>query len=427
MPGVALQHEAQLRTAQEEAMTTTAKCPVLEFDHHSEYVSEHRPEVLEMVRQHPVFFTESHGGYWVVAGYDVARQVLRDTEHFSSLKHDDGSGGVTVPTAIGPRFLPAEIDGDYHMRLKRILTANFDRKSVERLRPLIEASVTSALDAIIAKGEFDVVHDLADVVPAGVTVRMLGFTEDQRVPFVKAVQDAVAAIPKVGMPEGGPTPEMLAAAESFQTAIDMIDTLVSQRRQKPEDDLVSALVAPQHGLNDEEVRWMTFTLILGGAENPAALIANTLLRISQDSGLRARLMEQPDLIPKVVDELLREITPGMSLGRNVIKDVEVGGQVLRAEDRVIIWLPAANHDPAVFDHPDEFDIDRAKCPHIAFGVGPHSCPGSWFARMEIELVLRQVLERMPDFVIDVTRSKRFENASLAYCFRDMPATTGLSH
>jgi cytochrome P450 len=405
---------------------TIADCPVLDFDHHSAYVSNNRQDVLDELRRHPVFFTHSHGGYWVVAGYEVAKQVLHDTVHFSSLKHEDGSGGVTIPTAPGPRILPAELDGEYHMRLKKILTLNLNKKSVERLRPRIEACVTAAIDNIIAKGEFDVVHDLADVVPAGVIVTFLGFAEDQRLPFIKAVQDAVSAIPMVGgVPEGGPTREMVAALASFHTAVEMIDTLIAERHVEPQDDFVSAMLDPRYGLNDEEVRWLTFTMILGGAENPAALIANTLLRISEDPDLRDRLTADPGLLARATDELLREISPGISLARNVVKEVEVGGQVFRPGDRVLIWLPAANHDARVFENPDVLNIDRKKCPHIAFGVGPHTCPGSWLTRMEFELVVTQVLRRMPEFRIDVARSKRFEDASLAYCFREMPATTSL--
>jgi cytochrome P450 len=406
--------------------TTISRCPVLAFDHHAETVSKNRPSVLEEVRQHPVFFTESHGGYWVVAAYELANQVLRDPETFSSLKREDGSGGVTIPTAPGPRILPAEADGEYHRKLKKIVLAKFDKRAIDAIRPMVERLVTDTIDRVIEKRDFDVAHDLADVIPPGVIVSYLGFSDEQRVPFIQAVQDAVSCIPMLGeMPADGPTPEMAAAVVSFQSAVGTINELAARRRQQPADDIVSYLVAPEQGLSDDEVLWLVFTLILGGAENPAALIANTLLRLSEDPALRDRLIAHPELLPAAYEEFLREVTPGLSLGRNVTRDVELGGQQLRAGDRVLVWLPAANHDSAVFDAPDDLNIDRGQCRHIAFGKGPHMCPGQLVTRLEFELVLSQVLTRMPNFKVDAERAERFDDASLVYGWRTMPATTGL--
>jgi cytochrome P450 len=407
-------------------MSTITERPVLDFDHHSATVSNHRPAVLDEVREHPIFYTESHGGYWVVASYELARQVLRDTDAMSCLKHEDGTGGVTIPTAPGPRILPAEVDGEYHRKLKKILLAKLDKRTVDAMRPRIEAVVTEAIDRVIEKGSFDVVHDLADVIPARVIVTYLGFSDEVRVPFIKAVQDSVSAIPMLGeMPADGPTPEMQRAVETFTFALETIKGLIAERRRQPQDDLVSWFVSPEHELTDDEAMWLTFTCILGGAENPAALIANTMLKLSQDHELRDRLIADPELITPATEELLREITAGISLGRNVVKDIEIGGQQLKAGDRVLIWLPAANHDATMFDDPDELNIDRSPCPHMAFGTGPHMCPGSFLTRLEFKLTVEQVLTRMPDFTIDVENSERLQDASLAYCFRTMPATTGL--
>jgi cytochrome P450 len=407
--------------------TTSKRCPVFDFDHHRASNSTDRQSVLEEVRGNPVFYSENHGGFWVAASYATARTAFRDTEHFSTRRNDDGTGGVTIPTVIGPRLLPAEVDGEYHRKLKKVMLSKLDKRTVDLMRPQIEAVVTDAIDELIANGPaFDVVHDLAEVVPARIIVTYLGFPDKERLPFIKAVQDSVSMIPKLGViSPSGPTPEQQAAIQTFARASATITDLIAARRKAPQDDLISHWLAHENALTDDEVMWMTFTLILGGAENPAALIENALLHLDEDHDLRARLREDPSLIPAATEEFLRYVTAGISLTRNVIKDVELGGHQLSAGERVLIWLPAANRDPSAFADPDELDIERTGPPHIAFGSGPHMCPGSFLTRLEFRLVLEQVLERIPDYSIDAVASQRVEDSSLAYIFRTMPAKTGL--
>src|SRR5271156_339175 len=156
---------------------------VVEFDHHGRSISENRDGVLREVAPYPVFFTESHGGYWVVTSHELAKRVLRDPVTFSSRKHEDGSGGVTIPTMIGPRLLPAEVDPPFHRDLRRILSSKFTKQSVERLRPAMTRLVRTAIDHVVELGSFDVVRDISNVVPAGSIVEYLGFPAAERVAF----------------------------------------------------------------------------------------------------------------------------------------------------------------------------------------------------------------------------------------------------
>src|SRR5258708_1449540 len=131
--------------------TSEAVRPVLEFDHHSPLASHDRPAVLEMVSDHSVFWTEAHGGYWVVCTHALCKEVLRDPDTFSSAKLPDGTRGVTVPS-IGPVLLPAEVDAPRHTVLRKLLWDKFNRKAVAELRPLVQSIVTGAVDTAIAKG-----------------------------------------------------------------------------------------------------------------------------------------------------------------------------------------------------------------------------------------------------------------------------------
>lgn len=381
--------------------------------------------MIQRVREHPLFYTEHHGGYWVVTSHALSKQVLKDHETFSSQKHDDGTAGVTIPTMMGPRLLPAEADAPYHRALRKVLTPRFNKSAVDQMRPSVEAFIEATIDRVIEKRDFDIVHDIADVIPAGVMVERLGFPESERVPFIKSVQAAMTAIPLATQSGGEMTPEIQEGMAGFLRAVETIKAVIEERRAHPTEDIISHMAQPEHGLSDDELLWLTFTLIAGGAENPAALITNALKMLADDPDLRMRLIADPTQIPAATEEFLRTVTPGVSLVRNVKVDTVLEGQQLLAGERILMWLPAANHDPQIFEAPERFDIDRGSCPHLALGDGPHFCVGAMLARLQFNVLLSQVLTRMPDFTIDLERSERFDDASTMWGWRTMPATTNL--
>jgi cytochrome P450 len=394
-----------------------------EFDHHSRRASHHREELLAEVRDHPVFWTDSNGGHWVVTSYELTKQVLRDPVRFSSHKTAEMTGGVTIPTLIGPRLLPAEVDPPYQRKLRKVITPKFHTKAVEKIRPELERFIAGIVDDAVAKGDFDVVHDIADRIPAGSMVLYLGFPEEERVPFIRSVQAALNVLPYAADPEFAASETMQRGMESFQQAVGVIDSLIAERRRRPGDDVVSHLVAPEFDLPEDDIRWIIFTLIVGGAENPAATIGNSLLHLARDTGLRKRLAADHSLIPAAGEELLRQTSSAVSLARNVTEDVEIGGMGLRKGDRVLVWLPGANWDPAVFERPEQVDIDRPSCPHVAFGDGPHVCPGAPLYRVWFEILIKEILTKMPDYTVDVANSKRFDDAATMWGWKTMPATT----
>jgi cytochrome P450 len=404
-------------------VSASTTVPTLDFDHHAPRTSHHRDEVLAEVAPHPIFWTEAHGGYWVVASHALAKRVLRDTEVFSSLKTPEMTGGVTIPTMVGPVLIPAEIDPPFHRALRKVLTPKFHVKAVERLAPQLEELIVGVVDAAVAKGDFDVVHDIADQIPAGSMVTYLGFPEVERVPFIRSVQTALDVMPYASDPDFANSPKMAEGMAAMGHAIGVIQSLVAARRADPVDDVVSHLVNPEFELDDDTVMWMVFTLVMGGAENPAATIGNSMLYLAQDTELRARLAADHSLIPAAADELLRQTSSAVSLARNVTADVELEGAQLRAGDRVLVWLPGANRDPRVFDCPADVDIDRSPNPHIAFGDGPHVCVGAQLFRTYFHVLLREILTKMPDYTVERDNSVRFDDAATMWGWRSMPAHT----
>jgi cytochrome P450 len=408
-------------------MTTSSPrlIPTLDFDHHSAYTANHRDEVLAVVSGHSIFWTESNGGHWVATSYELIKRILRDPATFSSLKTEDMTGGVTIPTVVGPRLIPAEVDAPQHRQLRKMLIPKFSGAAIKKIEPELQQFIAGVIDDVIAKKDFDLVHDIADRIPAGSIVAYLGFPEEERVPFIKSVQAALTVMPYASDPEFAASPQMQEGLKQFGHAVEVIQKLIAQRRQQPQDDVVSHMLADEFSLTDDEVMWVTFTLIVGGAENPAAMIGNSLLYLSQDDELRARLAADHALIPAACEELLRQTSSAVSLARNVTEDVELDGAQIRKGDRILLWLPAGNRDAAKFERPDEVDIDRPSCPHLALGDGPHVCIGSSMFRTWYRIMLTEILTKMPNYSVDLQNSVRFDDAATMWGWRTMPASTNV--
>lgn len=391
---------------------------VVDFDHHTKEYAENHDAILEKMREqcpHAVW-SENHGGYWAVIGHDAAKKVLGDNETFSSAKLPDGSRGKTVPS-VGPRLIPAECDPPLHTTLRRVLAPMFNRPAAERLLPEIERCVGATLDRVIEMGEFDGSIDIADHIAPGVVVAYLGFPEEDREGLIHAVQLGMHTDPT---PEGERT-----KIEALGGIVGKIGAFIASRRAERAEDLVSYLVHHPDlaELTDEDFIWLIFTLLLGGMENTTAWITNTLVHLDEDRQLRRTLIEQPTLIPKAGDELLRFYSPAVSLGYTAAVDTEVCGVGMRAGERVLVMVPGANHDPGIFDDPGAVDITRNTRPHLGFGFGPHFCPGAPLARLEYRVFLEQVLTRIPDYSLHRDRCARVDDAGIMNGWRNLPGST----
>lgn len=384
-------------------------CPHLGFNHRSPEVASNRDEISRDLRDTPIFRTDAFGGYYVVTSHDLAKKVLRHPD-FTTVK-TNGEGGVTIPPAPF-NFVPAEIDGADHTQLRKALNPMFGPQQLEKLRPKVHQFVREAIDSAIERGEFDIVHDIAEPLPARIILTYLGFDPAQAQVIVDAGQSAM-----------GTSSDPDAAKQNFAHMEAVIWELIAARSASPQDDGVSYLIQQTvYPLTGEQLYWAVFTLAVGGIENVAALLENSLFHIAQTPELRARLIANPELIPQAVEEFLRFFTPGGGLARTAAREVELGGVVLQPGDRVFAWLPSANIDGGTFPEPDLVDIDRpGLAQHLSFGFGRHFCVAAGLARLEIAHIIGQVLERMPAYTVDAGRSKRFENAGNMYGWWTMPA------
>jgi cytochrome P450 len=266
-------------------------------------------------------------------------------------------------------------------------------------------------------GTIDFVLDLANPVPGLATLQFLGLPLEDWEAYAGPMHAIVYTPP--GSPEFAKASE-----DAFGIVLRLVEA-VEERKREPRDDLITYLVNSEvdgEKLPDERVVEMCHLVIAGGVDTTTSLIACALDYLDQNRAARQRLIDDPALIPSACEEFLRYYSPTQALARTATRDVEIGGQLIRAGDRVLISWASADHDPTAFEHPDEIVLDRFPNRHAAFGLGAHRCLGSNFARAEFTIMLEQVLARMPDYTLDRAGTEHYESIGVVNGFVKMPAT-----
>jgi cytochrome P450 len=365
----------------------------------------------------PVAWSERHGGFWVISGYDEVAAAFRDWEHFSSARTDPEVSSIVLGDSRLPLLTPEEIDPPEWYPLRRVLSELLAPRGAERLRPRARHWTTHFVDQFIEKGECEFTHDLTVPVPGAVTLEWLGFPEDDWRMISDAFHD-VAAYSRG-------TPEHRAAQLQFGTVMTRIREEVRQRETSPRDDAMTAIT--HHEIDGariprETAESIVFMTVGGGVDTTTALIGAALLHLSQFPDDKHRLLGDPDLLVTGTEEFLRYYPPARTHARTVTADVEFEGCVMRAGDRVLLSEVSAGRDERVFPDADMFVIDRNPNRHLAFGVGLHRCVGSHLARIEFAEVITQILRRLPDFEIELDAVVEYPNWASVGGWAKLPAT-----
>ncbi|ROO85115.1 cytochrome P450 [Actinocorallia herbida] len=329
---------------------------------------------------------------WLITGYDDARFVLSSP----LFGRDRNRVGVAVDAVAGVvpmdfsegTFLSA--DPPDHTRLRRFVYRTFTPRRVEDLRPVTQKIADRLVDAMLDTGPpADLVRGFGLDLPGEVIGDLLGVPAEDRPRFVVWLEALVGG-------SGGTVEESIALTLELNA---YLSGLAARRVAEPTDDLIGALVRERvegDRLAADEVDGLLRALLGAGHETTAAQIPNFVFLLLR-GGDYARLVAEPALIPRAVEELLRYvplIAQG-SLTRFVLEDVEVGGVLLRRGDQVLVDIGAANRDAAAFPDAESLDVARETNPHIAFGHGLHRCVGAALARMELQVALEALTTRLP--------------------------------
>jgi cytochrome P450 len=370
----------------------------MSFDHNSEEYALDPVGYNRAFREEcPVVWSEEHGGYWVVLRYEDVATVARDDVTFSSRidpgNRPPGTSGISIPGA-DHKLIPLTLDPPEFNAFRRMLNPSFSPAVVERLKVRVERFSREAIDEHIESGEIDFIGQLAWPVTAKTTLAFLGLPLDEWVTYASPYHEAAS------FAQG--TPEYAHGHEQKKALQEQLRIVIAQRREEPEDDLITRLTqATLEGepLDEKNILEICDLVLGGGVDTTAAGVGHAFPYIEEHPELRTQLLEDEGLMDSFCEEVLRFHAPTQALARTAMKDVEIGGAQIKAGQRVLISWASANHDPAVFDRPDEIVADRPANRHTSFGLGAHRCIGSSIARAEFKIMVRDVLTRMPDYLM----------------------------
>jgi cytochrome P450 len=340
---------------------------------------------------------------WLVFGYDDVRTVLSDYENFasdfrraSSMLGEAEFQALTqtgINSGEGRSLIMS--DPPVHRQLRDLVTRAFTPKAVEALEPRIQVLTNEMIDAVIDTGRLDLIKDLAYPLPVIVIAEMLGIPAEDREQFKQWSDLMVASADQffVDVPER----EMNAQWEAGSQMRAYFRKIIAQRRTKPHNDLVSALIAAEiNGQRLSEANLLGFCtlLLIAGNVTTTNLIGNAMHALLDNPQEMQRLRADLSLMPSAIEEALRYESPVQSMFRFAARDSEFHGQHIQRGDRIMAFIGSANRDESKFPDADKLDITRQPNPHMAFGFGIHYCLGAPLARLEGRIALTALLERL---------------------------------
>ena len=329
-------------------------------------------------------------GFWAVTRYRDVLHVSRSAPLFSSYL-----GGTMIADAseidlLGIRLMMLNMDPPAHTKLRALVNKGFTPRMVEQLRSRIEELAAAIVERAAAMGELDFVTDVAGELPSYVIAELMGIPLDDGRELYRLTERMHTTIPKKEARASGRAAiaEMLAYSAALR----------SRKRAQPGSDIASALLAAEvdgEKLGDLEFDGFFLLLINAGGDTTRNLVGGGMLALLEHPAEYARLRADRSLLPTAIEEMLRFVSPVIHMRRTASADTELGGQRIRAGDKVVLWYGSANRDEEIFPSPDRFDVARSPNEHLAFGGGGvHYCLGANLARVEIHALFERILDRL---------------------------------
>jgi cytochrome P450 family 142 subfamily A polypeptide 1 len=328
-------------------------------------------------REAPVY--RDANGIWVVTRHADVIDVERRSRVFSS------RGSYRANIAMEESNMIA-LDDPEHIEQRRLVSRRFTPRAVQREGDYLRSRVDDLMAAVADEGRLEVVHDLAAQLPSRLTAKLLGFPED-RWEDIRSWSERLMRTDAVTFDNDAAMGVMSAIME-FNP---LLQETAAERSGCPADDLVSVWTGA--GMGPLPMMHETGLFIAGGAETTRTVIGRGLAVLAEHPDQWDAAAADPSLVPGLVEEVIRWVTPLNNMFRRVLADDHIGEQPVGAGDRVMLAYPSANRDEAVFDDPFRFDIRRDPNPHLAFGQGTHFCVGANLARLELRVLFAALTQR----------------------------------
>lgn len=388
------------------------------FDHHSPEWGAHLYDIFAYLRENrPVAHTDAHGGYWVITRYDDLMRVARDDETFTSTR------GIVIPDVVKdqsehPKHIPINLDPPQSKAFRRLLDPLVSPKRLADLETYVDELADKLVDDFIEGGEADLVGELAQPLTGMVTLRLAGLPEEDFSQYQEhgpRRRDAARRTPEE---------EREIAYGLNQWRRNAIDEQIALQKSEPrEGGAISYLLNTEldgRKLEDWEIRSIIDLFLNGGLDTTQALLGSSWVYLGTHRDQRDLLIGDPGLIPDALEEMLRYFSPQQAVSRTATRDVEVAGARIRKGDRVLMCWGSGNRDLEAFEAPDRVDLQRAHNRHMTFGVGSHRCMGSHLARMESRICMEKVLQRLPDYDLDVDDCIRYRDVGVVFGYLSVP-------
>ena len=344
----------------------------------------------------------SKPGFWAVTRHADVKEVSRLPEIFSS-----GIGHSNLwdleADALEARRSIIDTDAPDHTRLRRLVSKAFTPRNIRVWEDTTREIAAELLDEFIAAGGGDWVEMVAAPLPIRVILSILGVPvedSDFLVELSNYLVEGTSDQPSLPDDAFGNTTELRLlpfGSPASHALYEYAEKIGAERRDAPQEDIVTQLVLAEHEgdtLSASEYRNLFHVLVFAGNETTRTAITHGAMAFADHPDQWDRLVADPSLMEKAVDEVIRWATPVIHMRRTAAEDTELAGTAIAKGDKVVMWYAAANRDPEVFDDPFRFDIGREDNPHFAFGGGgPHFCLGAFLARMEIQVLLEEMVER----------------------------------
>lgn len=338
---------------------------------------------------------------WLITRYDDVLSVLKD-ERFAKDRHNAMSPEQLKKTLWMPSmFKPLErnmldLDSPDHTRLRALIHKAFTPRMIEQMRDQIQTLTNELLNRVEPKGRMDLIADFALPLPLTMIARILGVPAEDNRKFHRWSKIVISA---------GTNHNFFVLIPTIMSFMGYLKRLIKERRAHPKDDLVTALVQAKDGsdsLSEDEILAMIFILLIAGHETTVNLIGSGTLALLEHPDQLAKLRSEPELSKTAIEELLRFVCPvETATERYTREDMTVAGTTIPRGEMVLAVLASANRDANYFEYPDALDITRKNNRHLAFGQGPHYCIGAPLARLEGQIAINTLLQRMPNLRLNV--------------------------
>lgn len=329
-----------------------------------------------------IFWTPANGGHWVAKGFDAIAAIVTDPEHFSVRE-------MQIPRVANPPFfIPLSLDPPDNLPYRRAMAPMFGPVAIRALEPSIRNWAARIVDAVADRGSCDFQGDVAKIFPVSVFMEMMGM-DLSRLPEFRHLAESFFDNQHDAAEMARLSGEILA----------VLTGLIADKRANPDDKLMSHFIHADIGgrtISDDEILAMSFVLFLGGMDTVTNVTGFAYQQLAQMPDVQAELVANPDRIGDFADEAVR-LYGVVNTPRLVVAEQRIGDAEFRPGEMVLCILCCGSRDPAKFDRPNAFDLNRKRAAHLTFSSGPHLCIGHVLGRAEIRILTEEWLKRIPAF------------------------------